>query len=562
MGRKVYMSVLGTSLYDKVTYAGSGCSVLTRFVQEATLKDIGVDDWGEGDAVYIFLTEKARKDNWGKDITQRKNRDGNMVEYSGLELALERMNLRCAVQDIDIVDGKNESEMWEIFNVIYSLLEDGDELYFDLTHGFRSLPMLLLVLGNYAKFLKNTKMMYMSYGNYEARKDGIVPIVDLLPLASLQDWTSSASSFRETGRVDMLRALLKEVNSRACDKNFKEHLQLLQKNLKSFQLQMETCSGKQICEGKAAEEISAYAERVMENSLLPAPTLHILNSVKEAVLPFKKDSSENIRSTVLWCKKYGLIQQGYTMCQEGTLTLLCEKFAGLNPYVEKDAKKQYRQFWSSILGISGAKIADESQWLPILQCNRELARSIFSLDWVRELRKRYVKLTGARNHINHGGFTGEFDVVKIKNDFDGIADEFLDFCGWEITGPEITAGHCTPVFINLSNHPVSRWSEKQRDAAREYGNLVELPFPDIDPEIGDSELGVLVDEYFKKVLAAAEGKTATVHLMGEMTFTCALVNRLKEYGIRCVASTSERVAEEDAEGNKTSSFGFVRFRNY
>ncbi len=565
MARKVYMSVLGTGFYKTVTYAGRGCSTETRFVQEATLRDIGVDDWGAEDAVYILLTEKARSANWDKNIGERKDRNGNSVAYSRLELVLERMNLRCAVKDIDICDGKDESEMWEIFSRIYSLLEEGDELYFDLTLGFRSLPMLLLVLGNYAKFLKNTKIVYLSYGNYEALKDGVAPIVDLLPLAALQDWTTAAGAFRETGRVDVLCSFLKGIASDTADRKFKGHLLKLLTNLESFQLQSETCCGKQICDGETAGEVAAYIEYVIKDGFLPDPVRPILLSIKDEAVPFAGKKTDNIREAVLRCKKYGLIQQGYTMCQEGIVTIICDKFSDLNPFTEgkrNENYRKYRDYWSSILGIPDKDKSDSAKWKPILKGNSELTRSIFALDWVGELRKKYSKLTGGRNHVNHGGFTGNLTALEIKEEFIGIVDEFIDFCGWELERPKPASSPKPPVFINLSNHPLAGWSEKQLAAAREYGDPLELPFPAVSPEIGEEELKGLVDEYSAKVRDLAEGKTATVHIMGEMTFTYVLVQRLKECGIRCVASTSERVAEENPDGTKLSSFSFVRFRDY
>lgn len=59
------------------------------------------------------------------------------------------MNLPVEIRPVDIVDGKDEDEMWKIFNALFNELRDGDELYFDLTHSFRYIPMLVLVLGNY-----------------------------------------------------------------------------------------------------------------------------------------------------------------------------------------------------------------------------------------------------------------------------------------------------------------------------------------------------------------------------------------------------------------------------
>jgi hypothetical protein len=51
--------------------------------------------------------------------------------------------------------------------------------------------------------------------------------------------------------------------------------------------------------------------------------------------------------------------------------------------------------------------------------------------------------------------------------------------------------------------------------------------------------------------------------MGEMTFTCTLVQLLHRKGILCLAATSHRMVEEDpASGKKIAYFRFERFRPY
>ena len=67
MARKVFLSVLGAGFYDKCKYSKERecfCSSETRFIQVATLECLKANDWNEGDAVYVLLTEKARKLNW------------------------------------------------------------------------------------------------------------------------------------------------------------------------------------------------------------------------------------------------------------------------------------------------------------------------------------------------------------------------------------------------------------------------------------------------------------------------------------------------------------------
>ena len=212
MARKLFISVLGTGLYEKSVYTqGDFKSSETRFIQQATLELIGCKEtWTEEDRVCILLTDKAKELNW--EVSSRKHpHTKEEIAYEGLNTLLQRMNLRPQIMPISICDGKNEDEMWKIFQTTFELIQDGDELYFDLTHSFRYLPMLILVLGNYAKFLKNIRIAHISYGNYEARNEEGSPIVDLLPLTVLQDWTFAAADFLHNGRSEQLTQLTQQV---------------------------------------------------------------------------------------------------------------------------------------------------------------------------------------------------------------------------------------------------------------------------------------------------------------------------------------------------------------
>lgn len=115
------------------------------------------------------------------------------------------------------------------------------------------------------------------------------------------------------------------------------------------------------------------------------------------------------------------------------------------------------------------------------------------------------------------------------------------------------------MLLNLSNHPSDRWPDDQQQTAKEqFGPVEDLPFPAIDPAMSTEDLQVLVQEYFNKIQSLTP---TAVHLMGEMTFTFALVQKLKAAGIPCVASTSHRKVEE-RDGKKIVQFEFVQFRPY
>lgn len=118
------------------------------------------------------------------------------------------------------------------------------------------------------------------------------------------------------------------------------------------------------------------------------------------------------------------------------------------------------------------------------------------------------------------------------------------------------------MFINFSNHPLVTWSEEQLNAARQYGELEEIPFPNINSELTATAVQALATAYVVNILEHYPADNLTVHIMGEMTFCYQMVRQLKEADVCCVASTSERVVEEMDGNRKLSRFSFVQFRPY
>lgn len=118
------------------------------------------------------------------------------------------------------------------------------------------------------------------------------------------------------------------------------------------------------------------------------------------------------------------------------------------------------------------------------------------------------------------------------------------------------------MLINFSNHPLVTWSKEQVEASKDYGGIMDLPFPAVNPDASHEEVKELADEFVNRILSLGKDHSVTVHIMGEMTFCFMVVSRLKEMGIGCIASTSVRDAEVTSDGRKISDFQFVKFRRY
>lgn len=118
------------------------------------------------------------------------------------------------------------------------------------------------------------------------------------------------------------------------------------------------------------------------------------------------------------------------------------------------------------------------------------------------------------------------------------------------------------MFINLSNHPSSEWSEKQKKAALEYGEILDLPFPNVNPDADELEIEMLANQYCQKIIDTANGATCVVHPMGEMSLAFALISLLMKNNIDCFASTSQRHSIKMDNNTKKIIFDFVKFRKY
>ncbi len=116
------------------------------------------------------------------------------------------------------------------------------------------------------------------------------------------------------------------------------------------------------------------------------------------------------------------------------------------------------------------------------------------------------------------------------------------------------------MLINLTNHPLEKWDQEQKKEAKKiFGQIIDMPFPDIDPAGDEQYIENLSNDYLHKILAC---NPQAVHIQGEFTFTYRILNLLREHNIKCIASTTSRIMSENEDGTRTYKFKFVRFREY
>lgn len=434
MARKVFLSILGTGYYEATRYYFDDykTNYKTRFIQEATIKHF-CSDWNEEDKIVIFLTEKARKTNWN-DPAQVNNNKG---EYIGLSKILEKYpNL--VVEDIP--DGNTENEIWKVFQTIYNHLDENAEVYFDITHAFRFLPMLLMVLINYAKLLKNISVKSVTYGNYEAREkhqDGreYSPVMKITPLSELQDWTNSINSFLKHGSSLGLKKLI----NKEYEKSSIQSLKQSSNKISEFTEMFSTLRGKKILEGKIPSQLQEQLKIVEKKSDI-APLSPLINALHEELQKYSHNNdSHNGLNAIEWCIDHDLIQQAATLMQEMIVSIIIENrhvlFTDFKSRINNNEStvknlnknKVFREYVGSILGIVNTNKANKNErrgWAG-KEYLQDLTEALLSNDKVLKFEDLYKSISRERNSLNHGGMIDNIKSTEIKDKIKEHHKEFI-----------------------------------------------------------------------------------------------------------------------------------------
>lgn len=113
-------------------------------------------------------------------------------------------------------------------------------------------------------------------------------------------------------------------------------------------------------------------------------------------------------------------------------------------------------------------------------------------------------------------------------------------------------------FINLTNHPSKLWDRKQREEAEKYGEIVDIPFPNVEPGWSRESVAALSEKMVSRIM---QKHPKAVLCQGEFCLAYQIVRDLQEKGVLVVAACSKRMVKEDGN-QKLVTFKFEQFREY
>lgn len=424
----IFISCLGTGDYKDCRYrpheeeaealAGFSPSE-TRFIQAARLEALNRRKIAF-DKVLILLTGKSRKANWLDG--GYKDKEGEVIcgedgrPLPGLGSVLDGMNVKA--EAVQIPDGANESEFWEIFSIVSKSIPENASLYVDLTHGFRTMPILLLMALEFVTKIKNAKIEELTYGAFissEAENHGAT--WNLESFLVIRNWADAVSSFVDYGDT---RALAKVANmpirqlAKVLQHDTPEGLRALHKALDNFGDVISKCYSPGVAE--SASKLKRYVQMIIDVDISHGqlqPLKELLGQVMDKLADFPSDLSSpkaQLRAqwaAAKWCFDYGRAMQAMTFLREGMVSIL-------------DAVVDCKSLGVDADGLFGELTASQT---PDKSLSPDAQQRIEKLNssppFPPELWQAFCKqlsgLAELRNKLNHG-YRGKPDKAPISSD--------------------------------------------------------------------------------------------------------------------------------------------------
>ncbi len=383
MSRKKILTFLGTGNYQETNYSWQQQPVRTK------LFPFALAQWFEADEMLVLLTAEAKQHQHWADLQ-------NVLQGYSLQLT-----------PVDIPSGKSEEELWSIFDRMVSVLDEGDEIIFDVTHAFRSLPMLALLAAAFLRVAKRIRLQHLLYGAYEARQDDVAPVFDLTLLISLLDWTKATDQFIKRGDASELATFIKGAHQQAWRERIApkselpRHLQSLGAGLEGLSQALRLSRPAEVSE-KAAQVTGLLARARTEVETLAKPFTLLLDKVLSTAEPFQENTLASQRKLVHWYVEHEQYMQAATLAREWLVSWACEQLK-IEDVENKEARRPVED------AINQAQRRKQQKGIDGESIHLKQLQQLAQID---ELLKIWDQLGQLRNDVAHCGMNRQPDSAK------------------------------------------------------------------------------------------------------------------------------------------------------
>jgi len=278
------------------------------------------------DALYLKLNDGKDDDIYYEiaDACEKASHD-SQLKIPHQKLLEEKLGKNSHI--ILIKYGINENELNENIEKVLEInqfIHDRDELIVDVTHGFRSLPILIMQLLFYLQTVSNKhiNISHIYYGMLEAALElKYAPVVDLKRTLDISQWITAADEFKNFGNAHQISKLLEGED--------KEAAQRLAKFSDLMNLN-HLCGIR-----SAAQDLAAIKDRQYDSIL---PNMVVTPIVKEFYNKFHNVEPLSLFELRLaeWQMQHHNYTAAYLTVTEAIVTNVCERTKNLDPDIKED----------------------------------------------------------------------------------------------------------------------------------------------------------------------------------------------------------------------------------
>jgi CRISPR-associated protein (TIGR03986 family) len=345
-----------------------------------------------------------------------------------------------AVKPIRIPDGHSVTDLWEIFGALTKNLNEQDEVIFDITHSFRTLPLLSFLAASFLRVAKDVRIKGIYYGAWEARNppppaDDLFnssstdksPVFDLTPFLELLAWTTATDLFLKTGNSLSLAEQLSshaDAEMQTLSENLREISQALAVLRPLEAMETAVTLPQNLNDAKAVIRVSAPAFELLFKKV--SATYNNLGKRNPAARN-KETSTSRVRKQLEMVKLYrsnNRIVHALALARETLVSLLCLHF---NLY---DLDKNMRSAVGHFIHNRSADNRDNQITKGILTDLYAQERDgKIDKERLKELRNLAKELFKVRNDVLHCGlYEGDSSAAQVFSQSKTLLDRFFAVC--------------------------------------------------------------------------------------------------------------------------------------
>jgi CRISPR-associated DxTHG motif protein len=330
----------------------------------------------------------------------------------GSQLASDFDRIGIELSSIPIPEGKVEAELWIIFEALTEHIPHGATLHFDITHGFRSLPLLGLIALNYLRSTRQVIIGGLHYGAWEARdQNNLAPAFNLTPFITLLDWTTAAEQFRDTGSAVKLASLLATTQQQLWQSSAPSAKADLPTRLKSLANELTRASQNLLLlrTGSLSESSSRLesALRTAEADITghAKPFLEVLSPVRKELSRFSDTDLATLRDLIAWLADRGQTAAALTLASEW-LTSYAMVMSGITAHQANYTTRKPYSLAIALMENPEMPLEEGTTAITALDCIALLNAKLQPIE-IDLLKKAASQIRSARNDLNHAGFNDQ-----------------------------------------------------------------------------------------------------------------------------------------------------------